>query len=1248
MRPYPLTVLNGGINRLRVKGGASASQLYDLQNAYITNAGSIVPREGTIRTATLTSQTIGLAAANGTFNIFAPYAGLSPPVQNAIVSTTTGGDGSFVSGTYYYFEVTANDPSGNETSVSNEQNVLATGTHFSATISWLQVPGAASYNVYFSSSSGAEANWFNSIVGNSFLTTRTSLYTGHAAPVTNGTIVSAPAGFTLNILSDPHDRTQALEKIWFAKPFMGFEFVVAEFANSDVVHYWLQNDGAWTSSTDYTTASIVLPPVLNGLAYQAVRHFPPQPLWTPETAITPGQYVEPNSPTGFAYQAVNVPGSFSGVLYHFDGDFKDSSGNNLNAITTGATTTTTPVQFGTGALNILGASAYTFTSITTGSPIDIGFGNFTVEFWLYVPVVSAGYVFGIGGAGSGGVYKILFNAANTTISMGSTGALTTGTITTGAWNAIAMSVIGTRGYAFVNGSLLGTFTTAAPSSFGGGVVALGQDPAQSASHCECYIDEFRITKGTGFYSVNYVVTTAAFAGVSGAGAIAAHTGAVEPVWPTVAGGIVQEFGDFDSTSSVAGSTQGSQLSTAANLAPSITDRYGDSATISNSGIFATGNSTLSTLTLASTKIKTWTAGTTYPPGSVVVPTTSQGGFINAIPNGDAEQGNVDWTFTDVGGTGQWTIDTTRPYQGTYDFEIAGGTSFGADGAYATMTTGIAVTPGQSVTLTGQLDPNNNGTDLELWLVLRWYDSTGTFISNTLSAAYEGGGYRPASVTGTAPANAATVKAAVRAGAGTTSRNTGFADLLTWNLEVPTAVTNFLYEAVQPTTGVSAGTEPTWPTVIGNEVIDNTVTWLAIGTSIITWEAIPLMQSGLTTPAFPITIGTSVYDSSTFTNINGVLTTFPGMSWVAVDRSVSDAKDPNTTAVVIGASHVFAGDNDICDFSAAVNPIDWSSTNNAGYLPTGLNNYGDNPIAALALYRGNLVVFNAGGYQMWQIDPDPQNMAFLDAQPVGCIWTRSCQSVANDLIFLTEIGVRNLGTIGATANMAIGNTGQPVDPLIIAQIQAATYDPFTIYYPGRGQYWLIYGPQAFVLTINGLQGTKSWSRYIFPQVITDATLNSGSLYLRTSGSLVWQINANTLLDDSGTETEVPFDSVIQWPYLDMGALGLDKMLIGVDLVGDGATILQIGFDQQDHSTFVDDPNFATSTGVTTPYFVQIDDTVPGQPLPIPVNAPSYTMILTFPSVYTTGGVLSSTGTINTWSWEAANFYLAPQGGGGVTG
>ena len=343
MRPYPLTVLAGGINRLRVKGGAAANMLYDLQNAYITNAGSIAPREGTIRTVTLDSSTVGLAAANGNFNIF-----------SSAFSTAT----------------------------------LATG-------------------------------------------------------------------FVLNVLSDPNDRTQPVSKIWFAKPFMGFEFIVAQFANGDLVDFWLQNNGTWTSTTDYTSASIVLPPVANGLAYQGVRDFPPQPTWASNTIIASGSYVEPTVATGFTYQAVAV----------------------------------------------------------TGSPV--------------------------------------------------------------------------------------------------------------------------------------------------------HTSEIEPVWPTVSGGIVQEFGDFDVSASDAGTTQntpsGASISTASPLGSNITDRYGDSATISNAGVFNSTTATISSTTQATTKVTTWAAGTLYSPGAVVVPTTTQGAFTNAIPNGDFEGGSGagGWTFTDPAAA--WRSGLSRTY-----------------------------------------------------------------------------------------------------------------------------------------------------------------------------------------------------------------------------------------------------------------------------------------------------------------------------------------------------------------------------------------------------------------------------------------------------------------------------------------------------------------------------------------------------------------------------------------------------------
>jgi len=108
---------------------------------------------------------------------------------------------------------------------------------------------------------------------------------------------------------------------------------------------------------------------------------------------------------------------------------------------------------------------------------------------------------------------------------------------------------------------------------------------------------------------------------------------------------------------------------------------------------------------------------------------------------------------------------------------------------------------------------------------------------------------------------------------------------------------------------------------------------------------------------------------------------------------------------------------------------------------------------------------------------------------------------------------------------------------------------------------------------------------------------------------------------------------------MGALGINKMMVGVDIVGEGSCSIQVASNQVDRSTFNDNAGFSTSTGVTAPYFISVDDTVPGQPIPIPINAPSVSLIVTF-----TG----STSSPNAWSWEAANIYITDASGAGATG
>jgi hypothetical protein len=310
MRPVSLTTLKGGINRLKVKGGVSPAVLYDLLNAYITQAGSVSPREGTIRAQTLTNQTVGLMANEGIFNVF---------------STT---------------------------------------------------------------------------------------------------LQAVPAGYQDNLLVNPVTPSATLVKIWFAQPFMGFPYVVAQFSDGSVFHYWLQFSGKWAANTVYKTGAIILPlTTQTGLAYLAVRDLPLNPVWTPQTKIALNQIVEPTQYTGFEYKAIAVAGT---------------------------------------------------------SP---------------------------------------------------------------------------------------------------------------------------------------------------------HTGSTEPVWPIVEGATIQEFGDFDTTSTDSGATQATGVQP---LSKSITDRYGDSAVIAGqTGTVGTVNPSI----VASTTVTTWAPGTLYARGAVVQPSTGQGAFVGAIPNGDFEAGN---------------------------------------------------------------------------------------------------------------------------------------------------------------------------------------------------------------------------------------------------------------------------------------------------------------------------------------------------------------------------------------------------------------------------------------------------------------------------------------------------------------------------------------------------------------------------------------------------------------------------------
>lgn len=590
----------------------------------------------------------------------------------------------------------------------------------------------------------------------------------------------------------------------------------------------------------------------------------------------------------------------------------------------------------------------------------------------------------------------------------------------------------------------------------------------------------------------------------------------------------------------------------------------------------------------------WAPATLYPPGTLRRPRTQQGGVSTAITNASFETGDA---------TG-WNLDP--------GVSVAPGGVGGTPSARFTDTGGarrivhdpVPCIPGTTINASciygqGSADSGHNTGRV----ILQWLDSLGAIIREdlgTLVSNSNGGWFKTSSVAGSAPAG--TVEVAIGCLAIRDRSEVSIADNFAWDYAVAQPPSGLVFRAVQPETGYSDTTEPTWPTVVGVQVVDNEVIWEAVVASRVVWQASPILKSGPTEPTWPDVPGTTVADNT--------------ISWMAVTREVTQA--PESKIVVIGASKVFAGDDDIDRYSATVNPLDWTTEADAGYLGTGLQQYGANPIAAQGLYRGNLVVFNAEAFQMWQIDEDPANMVLLDALPLGSTRHHALCPIGDELLFLSSRGVRSIGVAAGSTNLASADVGKPIDELVQAAVaiaDATGIEPLALYLPAAGQYWLVLnhadGAVAFVFTMNG--SSKSWSRYTIPFQVDDWVIKGDVLYLRSADS-IFRLDideAQDVLEEGGVPVDV--QGTIWWPYLDLGNPGTNKRVIGFDIVSDGEPEIEFGHDQTNSLAFTD------------PYPIPAD-TVPGMMIPMPITAPSISVRVTF-----SGG--------EPWHFRALNLYLS---------
>lgn len=209
------------------------------------------------------------------------------------------------------------------------------------------------------------------------------------------------------------------------------------------------------------------------------------------------------------------------LLLHFDGTngqtttVDSSLAANTVTMLSGTTLSTAQKEFGTASM-ALGPLITSNTGATvptggSGGLFDMGAGDFTYEFWFYLPsgIMFPSSLIGDGNGSSVGQFQVtLFGNGSTGINAilegTGGGAADSPAVTTLGWHSVAVVRIGTKLTVYLDGiggtpGTIGVGTPRAPSS----TFTVGHDGTSANALAGGFIDEVRVTKGLGIYTSNY-------------------------------------------------------------------------------------------------------------------------------------------------------------------------------------------------------------------------------------------------------------------------------------------------------------------------------------------------------------------------------------------------------------------------------------------------------------------------------------------------------------------------------------------------------------------------------------------------------------------------------------------------------------------------------------------------------------------------------------------------------------------------
>ena len=367
------------------------------------------------------------------------------------------------------------------------------------------------------------------------------------------------------------------------------------------------------------------------------------------------------------------------------------------------------------------------------------------------------------------------------------------------------------------------------------------------------------------------------------------------------------------------------------------------------------------------------------------------------------------------------------------------------------------------------------------------------------------------------------------------------------------------------------------TVGGVSIIDNSVLWET--SHAYTAEKIKEeINDSLSSPeweatSYGATVNIIAKEGGTATNSLVVAVTVTG-------DVTKTASIPNTNyGAIVGASAVVTGgfvrsfnaqmhsvSDSLWHTSKLNDPTEWGDESASGVATEDLSNHqqGSSELMGIAPYFENVAIFSTDSVQIWNADPNPDLRSLIQViGNSGTVAGKTIQEIGDsDVYYLSRSGVRSVKSRDSSNAAFVGDIGNPIDDLVIADMALSdedTRNACAILDPRDGRYLCAIGNKVYVFSYFPSSKISAWSTYEPGFTISDWAFDGKQILCR-SGDTIYSLGgeANTTYDSSAV--------TIQLPFLDAGKAAHNKMWTGLDATLENDWDLYVGTDPTDISQY----------------------------------------------------------------------------------